>query len=134
MGITAIIERAEDGGYAVRSEDIKGAYGYGLTEQEAKDDFMEVLAEQAGYYKERHGVYPGWYSAGGMSVEYRYDFSAFFQAFPFINVTRFAHEVGINPSLMRKYKSRISFASDKQKQAIQQKFKELVEKMNVVQF
>lgn len=51
--IKAIIEKANDGGISVYSEDVNGAYGFGLTEQEAKDDFMSVLEEQAEYYKEK---------------------------------------------------------------------------------
>ena len=47
--IKAIIEKANDGGISVYSEDVNGAYGFGLTEQEAKDDFMSVLEEQAEY-------------------------------------------------------------------------------------
>ena len=50
--IKAIIEKANDGGISIYSEDVNGAYGFGLTEQEAKDDFLSVLEEQADYYKE----------------------------------------------------------------------------------
>ena len=45
--IVAIIEKAEDGGYGVYTKSVQGAYGYGLTEQEAKNDFTDVLNEQA---------------------------------------------------------------------------------------
>ena len=48
--IKAIIEKANDGGISIYSEDVNGAYGFGLTEQEAKDDFLSVLEEQAEYY------------------------------------------------------------------------------------
>lgn len=37
--IKAIIEKADDGGISIYSEDVDGAYGFGLTEQEAKNDF-----------------------------------------------------------------------------------------------
>ena len=49
--IVAIIEKAEDGGYGVYTKSVQGAYGYGLTEQEAKNDFVDVLNEQAEFYK-----------------------------------------------------------------------------------
>ena len=45
--IQAIIEKADDGGISIYSEDVNGAYGFGLTEQEAKDDFVSILEEQA---------------------------------------------------------------------------------------
>lgn len=51
--IVAIIEKAEDGGYGVYTKSVQGAYGYGLTEQEAKNDFVDVLNEQAEFYKEK---------------------------------------------------------------------------------
>ena len=41
--IQAIIEKADDGGISIYSEDVNGAYGFGLTEQEAKEDFVSVL-------------------------------------------------------------------------------------------
>ena len=55
--IQAIIEKADDGGISIYSEDVNGAYGFGLTEQEAKEDFISVLEEQAEYYKEKHGEF-----------------------------------------------------------------------------
>ena len=130
---TLIIEKAEDGGYGVYSKEIPGVVGYGLTEKEAKEDAKEILEEQADFYKQKHGVFPEWYSED-IEVEYRYDFSGFFLAFPFFNVSKFAEEIGINASLMRKYKEGLAFASEKQKALIQEKFNEIKQKMNLVQF
>ncbi|MDL2221706.1 hypothetical protein LJC35_04050 [Parabacteroides sp. OttesenSCG-928-N08] len=59
--IKTIIEQASDGSYAIRSEEVDGAFGFGLTEQEAREEFLEVLEELADYYKERRGEYPAWY-------------------------------------------------------------------------
>ena len=129
--IIAIIEKSEQDNFAVRAQNVKGAYGSGDTEQDAKTDFEQVLKEQAEFYFEKNGQWPDWRD---FEIEYRYDFSAFFDVFPFINITKFAEEVGINPSLMRKYKNRISFASDKQKQIIQKKFEEISKKISQVQF
>nr|DAS98751.1 MAG TPA: putative nuclease [Caudoviricetes sp.] len=131
--ITLIIEKAEDGGYGVYSKEISGVIGYGLTENEAKEDAKEILEEQAEFYREKHGAFPEWYSKN-MQIEYRYDFSGFFLAFPFFNVSKFAEEIGINASLMRKYKEGLAFASEKQKALIQEKFNEIKQKMNLVQF
>lgn len=131
--IVAILEKAEDGGYGVYTKSVQGAYGYGLTEQEAKNDFVDVLNEQAEFYKEKKGMFPEWYTEN-LSIDYKYDFSGFFKAFPFFNVSQFAQAVGINPSLMRKYKEGLAFASEKQKATIQDKFNEIVTKMSLVQF
>lgn len=131
--IKAIIEKANDGGISVYSEDVNGAYGFGLTEQEAKDNFMSVLEEQAEYYKEKHGDFPVWYKSG-YSVDYVYDLSGFFEAFPFINASKFAKEIGMNESVMRKYKGKIVTASDKQRALIQERYNNLLRRMEAVRF
>lgn len=131
--IKAIIEKADQGGISVYSEDVDGAYGFGLTEQEAKDDFLSVVEEQAEYYKEKHGEFPNWYRSG-YSVDYTYDISGFFEAFPFINASKFAKELGLNESVMRKYKGKIITASEKQKAIIQSKYDEILKRMELVKF
>jgi predicted RNase H-like HicB family nuclease len=131
--IKAIIEKANDGGYAVYAPYIAGGWGSGLTEDEAKEDFLQVIEEVAEYYKEKNGEFPQWYQ-NGYEIEYCYDVSAFFLSFPFINASKFAKAIGINPSLMRKYKERIAFAGEKQKALIQQKYNEIINKMSTVQF
>lgn len=130
--ITATIEKASDGGYGIYT-DIVGLFGSGLTEEEAKADFNEVIEEQAAYYFERNNVYPDWY-INGYKIEYRYDLSGFFLRFPFINASEFAAYVGINPSLMRKYKSGLVKASAKQKDQIQAKYAEMIQNLERVRF
>lgn len=131
--IKAFIEKADDGGISVYSDDVDGAYGYGLTEQEAKADFVSVLEEQAEYYKERHGEYPDWYLSG-YTVDYVYDISGFFEAFPFINASKFARAVGINESVMRRYKGKIVTPSERQKAIIQAGYDAILKRMNEVKF
>lgn len=130
--ITATIEKASDGGYGIYT-DIPGLIGSGLTEEEAKADFCGVLKEQAAYYYERTNTYPDWYEEG-YEIEYRYDLSGFFLSFPFINASEFASYVGINPSLMRKYKSGLVKASAKQKDQIQAKYNEMIRNLERVKF
>lgn len=130
--ITATIEKASDGGYGIYT-DIPGLIGSGLTEGEAKADFCGVLKEQAAYYYERTNTYPDWYKEG-YEIEYRYDLSGFFLSFPFINASEFASYVGINPSLMRKYKSGLVKASAKQKDQIQAKYSEMIRNLERVKF
>lgn len=129
--ISAIIERGNDGGFSIYTADVPGLIGTGMTEDEARQDFLEVKDEQAEYYKEKTGKEPVWQNA---SVDFRYSLRAFFMAFPYINATQFARMIGINPSLMRKYKMGIANASDNQKQIIQAQLNELTNKMQHVQF
>ena len=132
--LVGVIEKASDGGYGIYAlENVIPVTGYGLTEEEAKKDFVEQIKEQADYYKEKKGFYPEWYEEN-LEVEYKYDMSAFFMSFPFINASEFAKSLGINPSLMRKYKSGLAKASTKQKDLIQEKFSGLVERLELVKF
>ena len=128
--VTAIIERGEDGGFSIFCTDIEGLVGTGMTEEEARQDFLEVMEEQAEYCLEQTGRSPKWKDA---KVEFNYSLSAFFMAFPFINATQFARSIGINPSLMRKYKMGLASASDNQMQIIQNQLNELTRKMQHVQ-
>ena len=130
--IVAIIEKGDGGGYSIyAADDSVPVVGSGLTEQEARQDFEEVMDEQAEYMKERTGTYPRWHRA---EVEYRYDMSGFFLSFPFINATEFARSIGINPSLMRKYKNGLAAAGERQKNLIQDKFTEIVNHLEQVRF
>lgn len=132
--ILAIIEKGEDGGYSIyAADDMVPVVGDGLTETEARESFEECLQEQATYMMERTGEWPDWYDAQ-MEVDYRYDMSAFFMAFPFINVTEFAKSIDINPSLMRKYKSGVAKAGPKQKDLIQHKFEDILTRLSAVRF
>jgi predicted RNase H-like HicB family nuclease len=131
--ITAIIEKASDGGYGIYAEGNLPLFSNGLTEQEAREEFESLVHEQAEFMKERQGEYPDWYS-DGVQIDYRYDMSGFFLAFPFINVSEFAKSLDINPSLMRKYKSGIAKAGERQKDLIQRKFDDIVSRLSAVRF
>ncbi len=131
--ITAIIEKASDGGYGIYAEGNLPLFSSGLTEQEAREEFETLVREQAEFMKERQGEYPDWYS-DDVQIDYRYDMSGFFLAFPFINVSEFAKSLDINPSLMRKYKSGIAKAGERQKDLIQRKFDDIVSRLSAVRF
>ena len=131
--LTAIIEKGNDGGYSIYANGGVPVFGNGLDEIEARNEFESCLKEQAEFMKERQGEYPDWFS-DDLQIEYRFDMSAFFLAFPFINVTEFAKSLNINPSLMRKYKSGIAKAGEKQKDLIQRKFDDIVSRLGAVKF
>ena len=67
-------------------------------------------------------------------IDYIYDLSGFFEAFPFINASKFAKEIGMNESVMRKYKGKIVTASDKQRALIQERYNNLLRRMEAVRF
>ena len=131
--ITAIIEKASDGGYGIYAEGNLPLFSSGLTEDEAREEFETLVREQAEFMKERQGEYPDWYS-DDVQIDYRYDMSGFFLAFPFINVSEFAKSLDINPSLMRKYKSGIAKAGERHKDLRQRKFDDIVTRLSAVMF
>lgn len=131
MKLNAIIEKGQDGGFAICVRNMPWLIGYGETEVEAKADFYEVFKEQVEYYNEKHGEMPQWENA---EISFSYDIAAFFTAFPFINVSQFAQFVGINPSLMRKYKQGFATASQKQLSIIQNGLNQMISHLQSVQF
>jgi predicted RNase H-like HicB family nuclease len=117
--LIAIIEKASDGGYGIYVPNIEFLFGYGLTEQEAKQDLIEILEERIEDYQERGIEIPAELNNGNVEFDYRYDFSGFFQSFPFFNVSALAKEAGLNSSLLRKYKEGLAVASPAQKKRLE---------------
>ncbi|GHT39022.1 hypothetical protein AGMMS49965_03940 [Bacteroidia bacterium] len=135
MKVFAVIERASDGGYGICCPDLKGValYGYGLTEQEAKEDLLFNLEGILEHYEEENLPLPEVLN-GKIVFEYKYDFSGFFQAYPIFNVSELAITVGVNSSLLRKYKKRLAFASPRQRKKIETGIHSLAQKLSTVQF
>ncbi len=133
MTRTLIVEKNSEGWYGVYCKDIPGVTGFAPTEEEAIEDFKIAIQEALSDYLDEEGNYPEWYDA---DAEYKllYDLATFFDSFRFINISEFAKEVGINESLMRKYKTGAAFASPKQKARIQKGYNRLLERLSRVQF
>lgn len=68
--IKAIIERGEDGGFTAYSESVPGVYANGLSEEEVRREFLEMMEEQAEFMEGRTGKAPDF---KGASVEFTYD-------------------------------------------------------------
>ena len=99
--------------------------GEGSTASEAKEDFMNSFREVVGSYAE--GDIPS--ELVDPSFEYKYDVSAFFDMFDFINISKFAKRVGINSSLMRHYKLGDTYISDAQAHKIEVGLHEIAEEL-----
>ena len=127
--IKAIIERGADGGFTAFSVSVPGVYANGLTEEEVRREFLEMMEEQAEFMEKHTGKAPDF---KGAAVEFTYDLSALFAAFPFLNVSALAEWMGINPSLMRKYKAGLSTPRGKNREAIQKGLKRLSERLQEV--
>jgi predicted RNase H-like HicB family nuclease len=132
--LTAVIEKATDGGYGIYVPDIEFLFGYGLTEQEAKQDLQETLEEKIEDYEERRIEIPAELNGGNIEFDYHYDFSGFFQSFPFFNVSALAKEAGLNSSLLRKYKEGLAIASPSQKRKLEGVIHGIAERLRATAF
>ena len=114
----AIIERGKDGTYAVFTPNLKGTIvGEGNTIEAAKADFIDAYHETVQSYQEDRQLVPE--ELQDVAFEYLYHPSVLFELFPFINLTEFAKQAGINASLLRHYKSDDTYISTEQMQRIQ---------------
>ena len=134
--IVAIIEKASDGGYGIYCPELKevpALFGHGMTEQEAKENLHENL-EAAIEHFEESGIEVPKILTGKIEFEYKYDFSGFFKTYSCFNVSELATMIGINSSLLRKYKSGLSFASNEQRAKIEMGIHSLGQRLSAVQF
>ena len=134
--IVAIIEKASDGGYGIYCPELKevsALFGHGLTEQEAKENLHENL-EAAIEHFEEEGVEIPQILIGKVEFDYKYDFSGFFKTYSCFNVSELATMIGINPSLLRKYKNGLAFASNEQRARIEMEIHSLAQRLSAVQF
>ena len=133
--LDAVIERSSDGGYGVYCPDLEGIslYGYGLSEDEAKKNLRENLESIIEYYEEDKIPMPEMIK-GEILFNYKYDFSGFFKAYPIFNVSELAIMIGINSSLMRKYKNGLAFASTEQRKKIESGIHSISKKLSTVRF
>lgn len=127
--IKAIIDRGEDGGYCAYSDAVPGVYANGESEDEVRSEFLSMMEEQAEYMEGRNGESPAF---KGATVEFTYALSALFQAYPFLNASAFAEWIGINPSLMRRYKAGLSVPQGKNRDLIQKGLGRVAERIGKV--
>jgi predicted RNase H-like HicB family nuclease len=113
MKTTALIERAGDGIYSIFTPDIQTTIvGGGDTIAKAKADFELSVKAVFDYYAESGKPIPA--ELQGIEFEYKYDMASVFDYFGWINVSKFAEHIGINPSLMRQYRRGGTYISETQ--------------------
>jgi predicted RNase H-like HicB family nuclease len=116
--IIAIIEKGNDGAYGVHSPELENVIiGSGDTVAEAKEDFENSYNEVVECYIDENRSVPE--ELKGIQFEYRYDLSAFYDAHPYLNVTKLAEHLHVNASLMRQYR-RGQYISEEQVMRIQE--------------
>lgn len=129
--VTAIVEKASDGGYSCYvQEDLDGfgLSGYGDTAKEAISDLMLTYRE----IKEIR-------AADGLEtpefdISFQYDMPSFFDYFSYLNISRIGELAGINPSLLRQYASGAAKAGQKQYEKMSNAVKHIIRDLSVSQF
>lgn len=117
MKALAIIEKDGEG-YSVYTDNLKTVlHGSGATVKEAKEEMMAGYNDLVLLYQEQGRELPA--ELRNLTFDYKYDISSLFNAFDFLNATKFAKRIGISPSLMRHYKSGGTYISDNQAKKIE---------------
>lgn len=111
MKTIALIEKGKDGTFGIFTPAIDTTIiGSGASVAEAKLDFENSVREILASYEGE--VLPT--ELQGITFEYKYDVASLFNYYSWINVSKFARIAGINPSLMRQYKSGNTYISEHQ--------------------
>ena len=122
MKTIALIEKSPDGTYGIYTPDIDTTIiGSGETVAEAKQDFENSIAEIMASYDGEE--LPD--ELKGITFEYKFDLASLFNYFDWINISKVAARIGINPSLMRQYAAGNTYISEKQAAKIERGLHEL---------
>ena len=118
MKTLALIEKGKDGTFGIYTPNINHTIiGDGETVSDAKADFENSVNETIASYQEQGEYLPD--ELQNIEFEYKYDIASLFNFYNWINVSKIAHAIGINPSLMRQYKSGDTYISEDQVRKIE---------------
>jgi predicted RNase H-like HicB family nuclease len=128
----AIVELWNDGTFSIYVPDMKShsLNAQGITVAEAKENLIAAIEDYENMYRKTGKSVPA--EIDNPVFEYKYDLASFFDYFDWINISKLAVKANINPSLMRQYKSRVTFASEKQSEKIQRSIHKLGEELLAV--
>jgi len=128
----AIVELWDDGTYSIYVPDMEkhSLNAQGKTVAEAKENLLVAIEDYKNMYLETGKTVPK--EINNPVFEYKYDLASFFDYFDWINISKLAVKAKINPSLMRQYKSRVTYASEKQSEKIQRSIHKLGEELLAV--
>ena len=116
--VIAIIEKGTDGTYGIYSPELENVIiGSGETVAEAKEDFENSYNEVVEFFIDEKNNVPE--ELKNIQFDYRYDLSAFYNAHPYLNVSKLAEHLHVNASLMRQYR-RGQYISEEQVLRIQE--------------
>lgn len=118
MKKTLVIIEKDGKGYGAFTENLTIVlHGSGTTVEAAKEELLSGYQDIIDAYRESGEPLPAEYQ--DLRFEYKYDVSAMFNLFDFLNVSKFAERIGISPSLMRHYKRGDTYISQRQMKKIE---------------
>jgi predicted RNase H-like HicB family nuclease len=127
--LEVVIEKGTDG-YGAYLRNVDGLTGFGETIEEAKESLKDGISEYLEYCKDEGINYEeeleDWQNA---TFVYKFDLQELFNHFSFINVSELAGKIGMNASLLRKYRSGLAFAGEKQREKIKNALHEFGEEL-----
>jgi len=115
--VSIIVEKSVDG-YWVTIEDLPGCFSFGKTVQEALANTREAIADHIEGLNEKEENFPDVFKSL-FEFQVKYDLQSLFDSYQVINKSAFAEYAGINASLLRQYAKGLAFASDKQRERIE---------------
>ena len=112
-----IIEPGKDGfGVMFKTKGLEHLTSFGETLEEAKKNAREVLSEMKEFYTAEGLYVPEPLNRIDLeTVSFKFSFllnNYFRELFPFLNVSKLAESISINPSLLRQYDKGIAMASE----------------------
>ena len=112
------IEKQKDGSYIAYNTNGEKVQliGTGNTVKEAKEDFFNSLDEVLQTYAEIGDDIPAFLNE---DIDFRFDISSLFEYYSMLNVSALGRYLGINDSLMRRYRNGTTPISDKQLEKIE---------------
>ncbi|MDR1881809.1 MAG: type II toxin-antitoxin system HicB family antitoxin [Prevotella sp.] len=119
MKLKAIVELWDNGTYSIYVTNTRkhNISAQGNSVEEAKAGLQDAINDYAAIYQETGKPVPR--EINNPEFEYKYDLASFFNCFDCLNMTNLAKKAGINASLLRQYKNKITFASEKQTKKLQ---------------
>ncbi len=128
MKTLALIEKGKDGTFGIYTPNIYHTIiGDGETVSDAKADFENSVNETIASYHEQGEYLP--HELQNIEFEYKYDIASLFNYYSWINVSKIAHAIGINASLMRQYKGGDTYISEEQIRKIENGLRTLGKEM-----
>ena len=100
MKALVIIEKDQTGFAAFTDNLTAVLHGSGASVQEAKDELLAGYRELLDYYAAKGENVPD--ELKDLTFEYKYDISAMFNVFDFLNASKFAERIGISPCVTTK--------------------------------